>query len=307
MQRVKSAALPRAGLLGNPSDLYGGRGIAFTFAGFRAEVELVAAPATQMRGELLDAGWSVFTAFARTRGLRAQDLAANAFAASFHSDIPRQVGLAGSSAVLTAFVRALARWFDLELRPHELAELTWRAEVDVLGIRAGPMDRLVQAYEGLVAMDFVEPFTERSTIRLPERLLPPCLIAWDPTPGEESGRVHAPVWERWQAGDRVVREVLAEYRPLVEQGLAALQRGDLALLRRLVDRNWDLRARVFAIRERDRAMIELGRRLGAATKFCGSGGAVLVLPQDGKDLEALIGAYAAAGFPSLVAEVATCA
>ena len=296
MLTVKASAKPRAGLLGNPSDMYGGRGIAFTFDDFGAEVTLTPAAKVDEGHDLVRAANAVFVRHAVGVGVERARLDARPFAAQFASDIPRGVGLAGSSAIVVAALRALAKWHDVAIPPLRLAELALAAEVDVLGIRGGPMDRLAQAFEGVMAMDFAAPFEPGSVERLDADALPPLLIAWDDAPKASSGLVHVPVWERYQAGDPQVRAVMAEYRPLVERGRAALARGDFAALRALVDRNFDLRASLFPIRPRDRRMIDLGRERGAATKFCGSGGAVLVVPEAREAMAALHADYRAEGF-----------
>jgi glucuronokinase len=300
MPVVTGRARPRASLLGNPSDIYGGAGIAFTFVDFAATVTLTetltGSAALSLAPGVLAATWLVFGAGVRDL------LPRPSFAVACTTDVPRQVGLAGSSAIAVAFLRALHAWYGLPADATGIAQLALAAEVDVLKIRAGPMDRLAQSHEGLLAMDFARPFAPASTRRLPVALLPPLLIAWDSAP-KSSHAVHQPVYERWLRGDAEVRAVVAEYRPLVEAGLAALRARDGAELRRLVNRNFDLRARLFTIRDRDRAMIELGRARGAATKFCGSGGAVIAMPADPADLPALAGAYAAAGFRTLVPRV----
>ena len=87
------------------------------------------------------------------------------------------------------------------LPPLRIAELAWRAENERLGIRAGPLDRLVQAHDGLLAMDFAQPFEPASLEPLSADLLPPMLLAWHGVPGQSSGDVHAPVFARWQRGD----------------------------------------------------------------------------------------------------------
>jgi glucuronokinase len=296
MPVVTARARPRASLLGNPSDMYGGAGVAFTFTDFAAAVTLTESRAPSIAPGVLAATWQVFGAGVRDLPPRPP------FAVACTTDVPRQVGLAGSSAIAVAFLRALHAWYGLRADATEIARLALAAEVDVLGIRAGPMDRLAQSHEGLLAMDFARPFAPASTTRLPVALLPPLLIAYDLAP-KSSGAVHQPVYERWLRGDPEVRAVLAGYRPLVAAGVAALRARDGAELRRLANANFDLRARLFAIRDRDLAMIELGRARGAATKFCGSGGAVLALPADPADVPALAQAYAAAGFRTLVPHV----
>jgi glucuronokinase len=281
MKATQASARPRAGLLGNPSDLYRGRGIGFTFAEFEARVECRAcepgSEATATESELLQATRGVLGDLGLSEEQR------RAFSLRAESNIPRQVGLSGSSAIVIAALRAICALHDLEITPLRLAQLALRVETEGMGITAGPMDRLVQAYEGVVAMDFVNSEVRR----IDAALLPPLAILYDRSPGQESGQVHSPVRQRWEAGDAKVRAVMSEYRPLVERGLAYLESGDLRGLMACVDRNFDLRARVFPIGERDRAMIRRARNHGAAAKFCGSGGAILALHESEVELQRL--------------------
>ncbi|MBM4063450.1 MAG: hypothetical protein FJ265_20470, partial [Planctomycetes bacterium] len=258
MTVLTARAQARVGLLGNPSDIYGGRGLGFSVAELGAAVQLAAAPAVELPNALLQAGWQLATQELHGSGI---DPAARPFALSFTSDIPFQGGLSGSSALLVAALRAWSRWFRLPLSPLRIAELAWRAENELLGIRAGPLDRLVQAHDGLLAMDFARPFVADAVQRLDPALLPPLLLAWHGEPGQSSGDVHAPIFARWQQGDAAVREVMAQLAANADAGKVALLAGDRATFLACVDRNFDLRARVFAITAADRALIELGRRL----------------------------------------------
>jgi len=300
MEAVKTRAFPRAGLLGNPGDIYGLTGVAFTFTDFSVELELRAASTFELPNAILDAGWTVFRSAFEDRG---QDFAARPFAIDFRSDVPLQAGLSGSSAILIAELRAFARWFEITLTPTRLAELAWRAEHDELDTVAGPMDRLVQAHEGLVEMDGSDPWSPRSTRRLDRALLPPCAVCWNPNPGRPSGAVHADVFERWQRHDDEVLSTLRDLARVARSGIYGLEHRDRSALCDAIDRNFDLRASLFAIGERDRAMIDLGRAHGAATKFCGSGGSVLALPRTG-DVGPLIAAYRDAGFAAIEPTIA---
>ena len=67
----------------------------------------------------------------------------------------------------------------------------------------------------------------------------------------------------------------------------------------LVDANFDLRATVFPVGERDREMVELGRGQGAGVKLAGSGGAVVAVALEEQDLSVLEAAYGDAGFRTL--------
>lgn len=198
------------------------------------------------------------------------------FKLSLRCDIPQQLGLSGSSAIIIACLRAVCSGLSIPVEGAHIAELALRVETEIMGIAAGPMDRMIQSHEGLIAMDFANGEIER----LDANLLPPVAILMDGNPGADSGSVHAPVRELWEAGDPEVRAVMAEFRPLVERGLAALKAGDTATLIECVNRNFDLRAQVFPIAQRDRKIIEIARLLGAGSKFCGSGGAILAVHED---------------------------
>ena len=311
---LEAHALPRAGLLGNPSDLYGGAVIAFTFPAFRAGVRIESVGSgIEAQGLVVD--WERVQELdpLALDGLPQLSAAAlRRFVGRFpvpttgttervllraSTDIPRQVGLAGSSAVIVATLRALAAWQGRAMTPLDLASMALAAETEELNILAGPQDRVVQAHEGLVHMDFAH--TPWSVTVLDPACMPPALVAWDPKPGLDSGAVHDDVRARWEAGDPGVRGVLAELPVLVAEGMECLRAGDHARLRELVDENFDLRARIFHITERHRRLIEVGRSAGAGTKFCGSGGAVLCVVEEPDELTRVEAAFSEAGFPTL--------
>lgn len=269
MATLQARAHARVGLLGNPSDLYRGRGLGFAVRELGATVTLEDSGSTHIDGELLKAGWRVFS---RANGL---EDATRPFRMVATTDVPFQSGLAGSSALLIAALRAWCAWFEVPLARSRIAELAWRTENDELGIRAGPLDRLVQAHEGLLAMDFEHPWRVASVERLDPALLPPLLLAWHGAPTQSSGDVHAGVFARWQAGDALVNEVTVALASNADKGRAALERRDLAAFLACIDHNLTLRQRLFTLGAEDLALVELGRNLGAAAKLPGSGGAVL--------------------------------
>ncbi|MEZ6036879.1 MAG: sugar phosphate nucleotidyltransferase [Planctomycetota bacterium] len=277
MTSLSATAQARVGLLGNPSDIYGGRGLGFAVAELGVTVTLTPAASNELPNELFRACWQLAAEQLRASGV---DPDARPFALTFTSNIPYQGGLSGSSALLVAALRAWSRWFAAPMSALRIAELALRAENEVLGIRAGPLDRLVQAHDGLLAMDFAAPFAAGAVQRLDPATLPPLLLAWHGTPGQSSGDVHAPVFARWQRGDTDVREVMGELATNADRGRDALAAGDVAAFLACVDRNFELRSKVFAIAPADRALVELARSLGAAAKLPGSGGAVLIACRD---------------------------
>ena len=308
----------RVGLLGNPSDGYGGKVLAFALANFRATVTVratagvrlqpdtphaVSGPTWQdivepMRAGRLDGGAQLLAAaiavFAQhTRRL---GVAVQGFELEFESNIPRQVGLAGSSAIVIAALRALASHHRVPIAPAELAELALRAETVELGIAAGPQDRVIQANQGLMWMDFSQPGGPGSYVALDPALLPPMFVAWDRHPGTSSTVIHDDVRARFDRGDPAVIEAITRFPQLAEEGHRCLVSGDLNRFRALVDINFDTRASIWTLRDRDRELVDIGRRLGAAVKFTGSGGAVIGMPAQVDELPQLASAYDSAGF-----------
>src|SRR3954452_10729270 len=141
----RGRAFARAALAGNPSDGYGGRTLAVVVREFAARAEVRPAAADRLDIPLVRAAVARF---------RADVLAVGPVAVDWATTVPREVGLAGSSAIVIAVLRALARATGATLGERELARMALAVEAEDLGIAAGLQDRLVQAHEGLAAMDF---------------------------------------------------------------------------------------------------------------------------------------------------------
>ena len=71
------------------------------------------------------------------------------FSIRYDSNIPRAVGLAGSSAIIVATLRCLIEFYGVEISRQALPSLALSVETDELGIAAGLQDRVTQVYEGL--------------------------------------------------------------------------------------------------------------------------------------------------------------
>ena len=279
----------RVGLLGNPSDLYGGAGLGFAIAEFGATARIVArAPASNRAAPLLEATWRTM------RPHVGESASRGAPPLAIESNVPFQSGLAGSSAIVVAALRAWAAHLGWRLSRSRLAEIAWRVEQETLGVRAGPLDRLVQAHEGLIAMEFATPWAADAVRRLDPASLPPLLLAISDGGGRASGDVHAPIFERWKAGDPAVAAMVEGLAENARRGIDALEQGDREAFLACIDRNLDLRGTVFEIEPADRDLIQLGRSLGAAAKLPGSGGAVLLACRGEGDLARVESACASA-------------
>lgn len=295
MPIARAEAPARAALLGNPSDGYAGRTIAFALANFGATA--TARPAEAAAAEegaepdgraLVDAAR---TCFARHCASIDAPLHGRPVAIDSATTIPRSVGLAGSSAIVIAVLRALSDFYDVSLVPETLAALALEAETEELGIAAGPQDRVVQANGGLLDMDFA-----RATVdRLDPELLPPLYLAYDPGAAQSSGAVHGDLRARFERGEHAVVDAMAELAGIAANGREALKRRDRARLAMLVDRNFDVRRSILELDPRHLGMTELARSLGASAHFPGSGGAVLGLHDGPEQLRRLREAFSAEG------------
>jgi glucuronokinase len=277
----RGSAPARAALAGNPSDGYHGAVLAVAIDGLCAQAvgRPASAPAVTPASELVSA-----TVARLERELVPHPPSA---AVEWSTSIPRGVGLGGSSAIVTAVIRALCALHTVSLPPDELAALALAVETDELGIAAGPQDRVAQAYGGLTFMDFAGGGARGHYEPLDPTLLPPLLVSWRVDTGKESGPVHADLRERFERGEATVRRALAEAANAARDARGALLAGDLARFCRCVDATFDARRRMMSLDPRHVEMIELTRAEGAAANYTGSGGAIVAACTDPVHRDAL--------------------
>jgi glucuronokinase len=99
-------------------------------------------------------------------------------------------------------------------------------------------------------------------------------VAYRTSLSEGTEVFHNNVRERWRAGDPEVVGAMQTWASYAEQGRQALLSRDYATLDRLIDANFDLRAKLYQISEGNLEMIRAARSVGASSNFAGSGGAV---------------------------------
>ncbi|MBM3776469.1 MAG: GHMP kinase, partial [Acidobacteria bacterium] len=305
---LETCGYARAGLLGNPSDGYFGKTISFAFTNFRARVlvypsarlEIRLAKAdlpifenledlyrtTRWRGyyggvRILQALIVRFSDYCRQQGIGLED---RNFTIEYESNIPQRLGLGGSSAIITAALNGLCQHYGVEIPIQVRANLALEAETRELGVPAGLQDRVIQAYGGLVYMDFSKEILDRQGYgdytRLDPKLLPPVYVAYRTSLSEGTEVFHNNVRERWRAGDPEVVEAMKTWAGFAERGRAALEARDYDALDRLMNANFDLRAKIYKISQGNLEMIEAARRAGATAKFAGSGGAIVGTYED---------------------------
>jgi glucuronokinase len=318
---ITAHAHARAGLVGNPSDGYFGKTISFIIRNFRATVRLWESPHFEIvptHGDfarfdsvgsflkdqrlqgyygglrLIKAAIKKFHDHCGDAGIELSD---RSFTVSYDSDIPRLVGLAGSSAIIVAMLRALMRFYEVEIPRHLLPSLALSVEREELGISAGLQDRVIQTYEGIVYMDFDRKLLQDHGYGHYEQLapakMPPLYVAYDPERAEVSDVPHRNLRELFNQGDETVVAAMQTYRDLTDRGRSALMAGDWDELGRVMNANYDLRRTIMNIAPENDRMVEAARATGASAKFAGSGGAICGLYRDGRHYQELVDSLAA--------------
>ena len=217
---------------------------------------------------------------------------------SASTSIPRSVGLAGSSALVIAALRALAAWTGHRWAPLELAELALAVERDRLDISAGLQDRLVQAVGTPLSMTF-DPVGYRE-LTVPDDLL--LFVAWNPHGSQSSDTVHRSLRRRFDGGDPDVHTAMRELGVQAARARRAIEDHDVVLLGEAMDRSFDLRASMIEIDSTQQMLVDIGRTSDAAVNSAGSGGSVVGLARRAEDITKLQAEYERNGFEFLPIE-----
>ena len=299
----------RIGLMGNPSDGFGGKTVSFLIKNFFAKVlieehthgiEIVENPSldtphrfahisslcqhVSQHGyygvyRLILATCHVFGRLCIQK--QVEHRIQQGFRLTYETNIPRMVGLSGSSAFIVATFRGLLRYYrlsieELGISKSYLPQIILSIERDELNISAGLQDRVIQIYGGLVHMDFTEEQMKTSGTgaytELDIDLLPPMYLAYNFKQGSDSGAAHSTVKERWN--DRDVDLVIGMRRlaSLADEAVNALRNRDYTSLAKLMEENFSIRRALYGdqvVGQNNIAAIELLDSLGFAAKFCG--------------------------------------
>ena len=300
---IETYGYARAGLLGNPSDGYFGKTIAFAMSNFRARALLY--PSGRLEIKLSKADLPVFENlddlyrttrwrgyyggiriiqalivrlidYCREKGIELEN---RNFTLEYESSVPQRLGLGGSSAIITAALRALCQYYDLDIPLPIQANLVLETETRELSVPAGLQDRVVQGYQGLVYMDFSRSLMDSRGYgeyeSLDPDLLPNVYVAYRTSLSEGTEVFHGNLGERWRRGDPQVVEAMKTWAGYAAEGRECLLRRDYQRLGELIDANFDLRARIYQIDRGNLEMVHAARKAGASSNFAGSGGAIV--------------------------------
>lgn len=146
------------------------------------------------------------------------------------SSVPVRRGLGSSAAVSAALVRAVARYFGVELMPQEVSRLTYETEAIHHGTPSG-IDNTVIAHDQPIYFVREQP-VERFDVGRPLHLVIADTGITTPT-HETVGDVRA----GWQRDPATYEGLFDEIGGIVDAARAAIAEGDLVEVGRLMDEN----------------------------------------------------------------------
>lgn len=305
MEIIRRRGYARAGLIGNPSDGYNGKTIAVLVPNYFAEVilyewedlEIVPSQDDQSRFSsiqdlatnvqlhgyyggirLIKATIKKFLQYCQDR----HELHDRNFSVRYESSIPRAVGMAGSSGIIVATLRALMDFYEIEIPISVQPSLVLSVEQQELGIQGGLQDRVVQCFGEPVYMDFSkEAMHENCGLMcgqyhpIAKDKLPAMYVAFDQSAGEPTEVFHNNLRIRFEQGEKAVLTAMAKLANLTEQALQAIDCENHQELAQIIDENFDIRRSICQLPSAQVQMVEIARSVGASAKFAGSGGAVV--------------------------------
>lgn len=297
---IKASAPGRAGIIGNPTDMYGGSVISCTIAE-RASCDLSLSDnlAIRMGDEILaitdrdsltldrgkfDIAKAAFQVFEI-------DPAADKFTLTFSTDIPEQAGLAGSTALLVSIVGCLTAYLGIELNSYEFAETVRKIEAEVMKITCGYQDHYMTTFGGLNYMDFRnkeslgqawdEPFATIEPLSDAVKELP--MILAHTGVKRCSDTVHKGLRERWVEGEKAVVEGYRRITEIGRLGKKALLAQDWKQLGMLMNENHAIQRDLGGSGESNEALIKAALdhgAWGAKLAGAGQGGTIIALTPD---------------------------
>ena len=310
--RVISSAPGRAGVVGNPTDMYGGAVLSCS-VGMRARVTITPDDSLTLttngeachigaRGDLRPRGDAFDVARAVLYYLRLPQISCRV---EYETEIPLRSGLAGSTALVVALLQGFLALQETFPNPYCLAEMTRYVELHHLKVVCGYQDAYMCTFGGLNYMDFrgkqfyreeeTELFATIEPIAAHVKQLP--FVLGFTGVRHSSGTVHKPLRERWLEGEPAVVNGYRRITELARIGKKALLVEDWELLGRLMNENHTIQRDLGGSGESNERLIAAAvdaGALGAKLAGAGDGGTIIALWPNG-DVSALEEALRQAG------------
>jgi len=294
-REIICSAPGRAGIIGNPTDMYGGAVLSCS-VGMRARVTVTPAPDLVLetsgqecriasRDDLRPRRDRFDVARAILDYMHLPPLACHV---CYESGIPLRSGLSGSTALVVALLQALLAWQGEYPSLYQLAERARYIELNYLKVVCGYQDAYMCTFGGLNYMDFRgKQFYREAEAELFATVEP--LAAYVPQlpfvlgftgVRHASGAVHKPLRERWLEGETAVVRGYRQITEIARMGKKAVLMADWPLLGRLMNENHAIQRDLGGSGESNERLITAAMEagaLGAKLAGAGHGGTIIVL------------------------------
>ena len=287
----------RAGIIGNPTDMYGGSVISCST--LERAVVLIE-PSDQLSFEVagntfvvespedlvLDGGYfDVAKAICDFL-----DLSEERFSLRWSCNVPFSAGLSSSSAMIVSFLSAILAYLDRDEHLYYKAEMARHIELHYL-VLCGYQDAYMCTFGGINYMDFRRKQFYRSFGDEPYTTMEPLTAYISEYPfilahtgvKRSSATVHKPIRERWLEGDREVTRCYNRIGHLARMGKRAMLHGDWEQLGELMVENHSIQRDLGGSGPENDALIDAameGGALGAKLSGAGGGGTIIALTPD---------------------------
>jgi galactokinase/mevalonate kinase-like predicted kinase len=293
--QVVCSAPGRAGIIGNPTDMYGGSVLSCSVE-MRAHVKITAAEGLILatndqecliggredlrpKKDLFDLPRAILDYMRLPRlDCRVQ----------YQTEIPMRSGMAGSTALVVAILKGLLAWQGEFPNPYRLAEMARYIELNHLKVVCGYQDAYMCTFGGLNYMDFRgKQFYREAEAELMATIEPlghyvarlPFVLGFTGV-RHSSGAVHKPIRERWLEGEPQVVSGYERITEIARISKKALLLEDWASLGELMNENHAIQRELGGSGEVNERLItaalEAGA-LGAKLAGAGDGGTIIAL------------------------------
>ena len=292
-----STAPGRCGIIGNPTDMYGGSviscstreraavliepsdALSFEVAGRRCEI--------RRPEDLYPDGGYFDVAKAIVHFL---DLGSAKFSLRWACNVPFAAGLSSSSAMSVSILNAIFAFMERKEHLYYRAEMARHIELNYMAL-CGYQDAYMCSFGGLNYMDFHQKQFYRAFGDEPYATIEPLHPYVETFPfvlghtgvKRSSGTVHVPIRERWLEGDREVRRCYLRIAHLARMGKRAILAKDWARLGELMIENHDIQRDLGGSGPDNERLIQAaldGGALGAKLAGAGGGGTIIALTHD---------------------------
>ncbi|HCK09863.1 hypothetical protein MK139_15380 [bacterium] len=298
MTRSFLATAPgRAGIIGNPTDMYGGSVISCST---QERAAVLIEPSDDLSFHLssdtfivrspddlkLDGGY-----FDVAKSIcDFLDLSDRKFSLRWGCNVPFSAGLSSSSAVMVSMLSAILAFFDRDEHLYSRAEMARHIELHYL-VLCGYQDAYMCAFGGVNYMDFRRKQFYRSFGDEPYTTMEPLAPYLNDFPfilahtgvKRSSGTIHKPIRERWLEGDREVLRSYNRIAHLARMGKRAMLAGDWEELGELMMENHSIQKELGGSSPENDSLIKAaieGGAMGAKLAGAGGGGTIIALATD---------------------------